>query len=536
MAAFNPYYNDDTGWTPLDELSPDQLALMNPGGYRDPGLSMPTFDMGLINQINNQGTTQANPGGGSFPNSGMPFDNMASSYPYNTVYNGPQANAPQVDPPAPPPALPPASNPTYPTGGANNMGMTGAENVGGVGMYTGSNGPLDTTRFNPQSNLDFVRNIDQPTYYRYVLPFQQAGGDITNQAAVRQAIENGLRQSGGGTYAVGSQTFNVARTQPTPTTPSQPNNQPVQYSGPQPPLPQQPQPQQPFNPAMAYRLPQPTSPSNPFASMLQNPFGLPMGQPNGFYNPGNPGAGGLDPRQQQQATYQQYADSLTPQDYIMGADGVTRMSPAAQARWASTRQQLGMPTPTGSGYWGGQQQQPDPRSWQAMGINTPPQQNPQQIQIQQMIARAMAQGAIGGGASIQGYPSQFANHMMGYPTVGGFPTGGLDPASQLFYGSGNQRPGGQQSQQPQWSSDPAMNQARMFDMYSGGQPQQYEPLPQIDYRAATFGGQSQRPETTTPSYSTPSASSNTMNSSNPWANINNRLPSYNNSYSYGWDR
>ncbi|TXH45073.1 MAG: hypothetical protein E6Q97_31930, partial [Desulfurellales bacterium] len=241
MAAFNPYYNDDTGWTPLDELSPDQLALMNPGGYRDPGLSMPTFDMGLINQINNQGTTQANPGGGSFPNSGMPFDNMASSYPYNTVYNGPQANAPQVDPPAPPPALPPASNPTYPTGGANNMGMTGAENVGGVGMYTGSNGPLDTTRFNPQSNLDFVRNIDQPTYYRYVLPFQQAGGDITNQAAVRQAIENGLRQSGGGTYAVGSQTFNVARTQPTPTTPSQPNNQPVQYSGPQPPLPQQPQ-------------------------------------------------------------------------------------------------------------------------------------------------------------------------------------------------------------------------------------------------------------------------------------------------------
>lgn len=81
-----------------------------------------------------------------------------------------------------------------------------------------------------------------------------------------------------------------------------------------------------------------------------------------------------------------------------------------------------------------------------------------------------------------------------------------------------------------------MNQARMFDMYSGGQPQQYEPLPQIDYRAATFGGQSQRPETTTPSYSTPSASSNTMNSSNPWANINNRLPSYNNSYSYGWDR
>ena len=36
------------------------------------------------------------------------------------------------------------------TGLATNMGMQGSQNVGGTGMYTGSNGPLDLSRFTPQ--------------------------------------------------------------------------------------------------------------------------------------------------------------------------------------------------------------------------------------------------------------------------------------------------------------------------------------------------------------------------------------------------
>jgi len=88
---------------------------------------------------------------------------------------------------------------TYPTGGANSL-PPGSENVGGVGMYTGSNGPLDTTRFDPQKNLDFVRSIDQVNYQKYVLPWQQGGGNINDPGAVRSALEAGIRGSGGGSY------------------------------------------------------------------------------------------------------------------------------------------------------------------------------------------------------------------------------------------------------------------------------------------------------------------------------------------------
>lgn len=267
-----------------------------------------------------------------------------------------------------------------------------------------------------------------------------------------------MRQQGGGSYAVGSQTFNVGGAQPQQPTPNPPS-QPIQYSGPTPPLPP-PQQQQPpaFNPAMAYRLPQPTSPSNPFASMLQNPFQ----QQNPFSMGGGLGS------------------------------------------------YMGMP-------------------------NMGQQQNPQ-LQLQQMIAMAMAQGALGQGYGMNAQPFSF-------PTSQGNPYMQQQPGLNRY---GSPTIAGQQQtwnaqQQPSiggyFSSDPGMMQA-----YYGGGSGGNQPLPQVDFRAATYGGQSQAPQAQqTPSYSqsTPqygATQSGGASASNPWANINNTLPSLSNSYSYGWGR
>lgn len=84
---------------------------------------------------------------------------------------------------------------SYPTGGANSLPQ-GSENVGGVGMYTGANGP-SMAESDP---LRSIRSLDQVNYYKYVLPWQQGGGNINDENAVRAAMESGIRNAGGGSY------------------------------------------------------------------------------------------------------------------------------------------------------------------------------------------------------------------------------------------------------------------------------------------------------------------------------------------------
>lgn len=504
MAAINMYGQYAS---PEDEYAALYGALNNPGA--NAGYSMPAFDPALIAQINGQGSTLANPGAGT-EYGVMPSDPYTYTGPnqqgtglYPGMPQSPAYTAPGGGTNTPPPT--PSPNPTYPTGGANSLPM-GSENVGGVGMYTGANAPLDTTRFDPQSNMDFVRNIDQVNYYKYVLPFQQRGGDITNPAAVRKAIEDGMRAAGGGQYAVGAQTFNVGGAQPTPNPPSQP----VQYSGPQPPLPQQPQ----LNPAMAYRLPQ-VDPAMG-RPQFQNPFGQvqnPFMQPSG-YGVGQPYNGG------QQRPMYQYTDPAYPNSQVLSM----RYEPQEQYAKQQLMNRLGY---GGMSYSGGQNQN-------------------QNMQLQQLIANAMARGVMGGqqpsggGQTNYAYQPGGAGYWQVEASRAGMPFGQIGyyqpqpNQQQLTQGYGQQQP-----QQQSWSGDPGMNQARMFEMYGGGDGGGGA-LPQVDFRAATFGGsgtqgggQSQAPSFAQ-QFSTPQT--NTASASNPWSTLRNDRPSLSNNYNYMWGR
>lgn len=71
-----------------------------------------------------------------------------------------------------------------PTGGANSLPQ-GSENVGGVGMYTGSNGPLDTSRFTPttnQANVWYRQYFPNPGNVSYLQFADQLGRNALNAA------------------------------------------------------------------------------------------------------------------------------------------------------------------------------------------------------------------------------------------------------------------------------------------------------------------------------------------------------------------
>lgn len=415
-------------------------------------------------------TTGSNLGGGGTPT-------MLNTSDPNTTFNNANRtttapNTTTAPTAAPAPSSSPSPSPSYPTGGANSLPF-GSENIGGVGMYTGANAPLDTSRFNTNPELDFVRSIDQTNYYNYVLPFQQRGGDITNQAAVRKAIEDGMKARGGGTYAVGSQTFNVQGAQPTPNPPTQP----VQYSGPQPPLPQQPQPfynpampsaQPSFNPAMAYQLPQ-VDPSQG-RPQFQNPFGLPQ---NPFMTMQNPG---------------QQPGMMTDMQY------------------QGQRPGIGSTQPSG-GYWSG-------------NMNGQPAMN-QMGDLQQMIAMAMAQGTLKQqGGAFSGQQQPYGNYSAG------------QNLQQPYYGFSAQ----QQPQQPQQQPQYGYNDLTDYGRQQMGWPTQSQSQTAPNFQAATFGGSQapQQSQSYSQQFSTPQAS--TSSASNPWGNVSNRQPSYSNSSSYLWGR
>lgn len=242
MAYGIPLWNEETGWTPLDELPPGTLptnsGLITGGDPWGGGQSIPSSNYmttyqeppvigspQMVSGSRNRGNRGNTPT--YTPNSG------AGNDAFNAVFNSgttPRNTSTMTSMLAPTGAQVQANPQAYagtsfdpnrtlssglPTGGANNMSMTGAENVGGMGMYTGSNGPINSQLFNQQAGnmqpqLDYVRNIDQVNYYKYILPLQQAGLiDISNPQQVNAAIQQGLARDGGGQWASGSKVSNV---------------------------------------------------------------------------------------------------------------------------------------------------------------------------------------------------------------------------------------------------------------------------------------------------------------------------------------
>ena len=101
--------------------------------------------------------------------------------------------------------------------------------------------PWNTTNPSQASDpLAWVRNLDQATYYKYILPYQQNGGDITNINAMTRAIQDGMARDGGGQWANGSTVNTVTRPQPqtpaptlaTPQTIQNPTSQPQSTNSP----------------------------------------------------------------------------------------------------------------------------------------------------------------------------------------------------------------------------------------------------------------------------------------------------------------
>jgi len=111
----------------------------------------------------------------------------------------------------------PGSVNTAPRGRPLGPGEGGnSGNAGGVtGGYDPNWQPLLTpyNTSNPGAAGDpdaWVRNLDQETYYKYILPYQQRGGNIRDISAMQKVIQDGMSANGGGQWANGSQVNNVA--------------------------------------------------------------------------------------------------------------------------------------------------------------------------------------------------------------------------------------------------------------------------------------------------------------------------------------
>lgn len=509
MAAFNPFYSEETGHIPLDELAPWQQALMNPG-VNNPGMSMPTFDQnnpyyqftqygpnqpgalpagydpyaisnGIAGVYNGSNLTGSNQGGGTGTNAGQMVDPAVTFNNANRTTSPPPGNT-TTRTTAPTPTI------ASPSLLATNMSMTGAENVGGMGMYTGSNGPLDTTRFTPvqgqQQNGPPPGSIPTGDPNTWITPWgatYTTPGSINNSSsaaydAYRQRafgdmmgpmgrgpntnpyaeLSDVLRQVPG---SINAQTFqgylsSLQGQQTGPYPPQQTAPLPSQGGGNTPPAGFEEQTyqtllQQGYSPQDARSL------TNQYVQYnLQHPeYGWGTRNVSGPGQPGyttmradpyrnfesnSPGQPGYNPNFGQQGGSQRPGAAGAP---VIGSPGMMGPRPID-------------PSQAGTGYGppvyqvgaNGQRQWQDPRTGQWLDV------------VQQN----------------------------GYPWEGR----GTSPAMGMPQGYGN----GQMQVDPaqmaaQFSSDPASQQAYLRDMFGGGQQQQYPyQNSQPDFRAATFGG------------------------------------------------
>lgn len=269
----------------------------------------------------------------------------------------------------------------------------------------------------------WVRNLDQNTYYKYILPYQQRGGNIRDIAAMQKVIQDGMSAAGGGQWANGSQVNSVAG--PKNDYLNNPNAYDNQNRG-------------------GVQSTPPTSTGQPTQNgSVQNqpqvdPATAAFGDGRNWGNYGGP-----NPWQNLGM-----ANSMTN-----GGSGYER--PAfGPPRQGSTGQYSDFFAPPGSmqAFYGGDQ---------GRGYSTPMPGEP---------------GFGSGGPSQlyleQLFQSQRQNAAQGYPTVGGYPTGGLDqpwnqgsdPMQQLY-----------QQLMQQYRGGPTMGPSgqKAPEMYSQGDQQPY---------------------------------------------------------------
>lgn len=496
MATFNPLYNEETGWAAMDQLAPWQQALMNPGA-NNPGMSMPGVDTNWLTGLpSSQGPSISNPGASTGPN----FDP-------NTFGFGP---APSGQGMGLYPGMPQGPGYTLPGGGtnrppdtpsiaspallANNMGMQGAgtQNVNGTnyGAYTQGNAPLNMSLFAPQGQDAAIMSGSMGGFGEMMYQAAQQNG-INPNISYLQFIDDLSRKTlaaRGGQGGLMPQDF-VNYLQ------SQGGQQWIQGMRPQ--AAQQPE----------IRQTGPTTP--PHAPQLTNPT-YPGGRPpnQNLASPviGTPGTMGQFSPQPEYRGVGAYLDSNgNPTQFpSVGGRGINPNGPMAQ--FAQGNQGQGQPGQSNynSNYNTPLYQISDPNDPYSQVLRT---SRTPTYEGQQPINTGGRQPGQPG--DYPNYSQEYANWWSGSPPV---------------------------QQQPQFSSDPAMNQAYMYDMYAsqmgGGQP-----LPQVDFRAATYGGQGGGSSASTGGTSSagtgtgfdfntltgqPFTGAGSTGASTPWANVSNR--------------
>lgn len=522
MAIYNPLYDEETGWTPLDQLAPWQQALMNPGA-NNPGMSMPTFDQnnpyyqftqygpnqpgalpagydpyaisnGIAGVYNGSNLTGSNQGGGTGTNAGQMVDPAVTFNNANRTTSPPPGNTTtRTTTPTPTIASPSLL--------ATNMSMTGAENVGGMGMYTGSNGPLDTNRFTPvqgqQQNGPPPGSIPTGDPNTWITPWgatYTTPGSINNSSSAAydayrqrafgdmmgpmgrgpntnpyQELTDVLRQIPG---SINAQTFQGYL-----------GSLQGQQTGPNPPQQTAPLPPQGGNPPAQFRGAAPftgTGNGPSYLNQTQNPYaGMQFGPEN-------------DPRPEMPAELRQKLaqgmqigyDQTRFRGGPMPGQNTNQRIPGAGSPVIGSPGMMG-PRPidssrAGTGYGppvyqvgaNGQRQWQDPRTGQWLDV------------VQQ-----------------NGYPWEGlgTSPVMGMPQGYGNGQMQVDPAQNPYQGIGQMSyphsAQGMQQMAAQFSSDPASQQAYLRDMFGGGQQDPFGWYPQpaqagggVDFRAATFGG------------------------------------------------
>lgn len=548
MAVYNPMYNEETGWAALDSLTPAQQAFMNPGAF-GAGYNNSPMQMDLINQVNNQGTQNVNNMGGG--------NNWFGAAPTNPFLS--PATAAQIQPGVQGTS---AATPTIasPSLLANNMGMQGAESVGGVGMYTGANAPLNMSLFAPQGIEAAMMNGSMGGFGEALFKAAQGAGlnpntsylgfmdDLSRRALQAKGGGGGLLPQDFVNYLQsqgGQQWINSQRAQPQP---------PMSQTGPATP------PVAPLPPQQTNPTPQPT-----------------------FYDPGNPGAGrqnpSMDSRQRDQMnppasfraeydSWQNRGGQQTPvigSPSMMGSGGLGPslngyqtegdmydarfgrgaaefMAQQEQARVQDIISRLGLKSNPRQGYQF-QDLAPDPlgigvdRRDYTMADGSPVDWN--------ALARQYGNGAFtssqmnrrgtnGFNAPSQYVPGSFLNQP-GQPGQNPYQTGGQ---GQPY---GNQQYPQGYGQQPQYN----YNDLTDYGRQQMGLPTQQQAAP--DFRATTYGGPSQAqqaPQTSggstasTPSsgfnYSTLNPSASTASGpGGMWGNTTGRRQAFGNTSLFG---
>lgn len=568
MAAYNPYFNEDTGWADASQMQPWQQALMNPSGGQgfstagvnpnDPFYQFTQFggtqpgalpngynpyaaSNGIAGMPNFSGpnVTGSNQGGGTGTNSGPMIDPA-------TVFNN-------ATTPSPATIASPALM-------ANSMGMTGAQSVGGTGMYTGANAPLDMSRFAPNGIDQAMMSGSMGGFGEALFKAAQQNGmnpgtsylgfmdDLSRRTLQAKGGQGGLLPQDFVNYLQsqgGQQWVNSQRAQPqTPQTPQGPQIQqtgpPTQPSAPRPPGYNQPQ-------QNTQGQGQPRMGVDPYTGIYyanrdpsSSSWGQGLGGPNTYddYLRQQSGSGfAVMPASREQWEQNQiegqHLMQMSPEQRMAEMQRRQQMDPRTQSPVIGSPGMMGRPTglqmtPEQAQFYGigggNGQMQVDPASnYNWLDYYSPESQarareasNKQQAQISQLLQLGWPPEMLRQMGSQQ--LSQLGNQPIPYSGQT-LPDTSSGPGYQNTFSTQGQQQPTWRHQAAQFSSDPATQRAYMQDMYGGGQQGGWNAQPESfqmpDFRAATFGG-SLFPDTA----KTPGAATTGSGGTNTPANYN----------------